>query len=99
MVRWLIEMECSKKKLKAYGIIYEEKHDYEICSFARKNIYSYAQARQMIRIMKHCRNRNHNKVYLRPYKCKRCNGWHLTSEKPFQYREERRIANQKKLAS
>ena len=29
----------------------------------------------------------------------RCNGWHLTSEKPFQYREERRAIKEKKLAS
>lgn len=90
-------MECSEKKLREYGFEVEEKHGYEICRFSTKNIYSYAQSQQVIRNLKHCRTRNRNKVYLRAYKCKRCNGWHLTSEKPFQYREERRVAYENKL--
>ncbi len=90
-------MECSEKKLREYGFEVEEKHEYEICRFSTKNIYSYAQSQQVIRNLKHCRTRNRNKVYLRAYKCKRCNGWHLTSEKPFQYREERRVAYENKL--
>ena len=78
------------------GFEMEEKHEYEICRFSTKNIYSYSQSQQVIRNLKHCKTRNHNKVYLRAYKCKRCNGWHLTSEKPFQYREERRVAYENK---
>lgn len=89
-------MECSGKKLREYGFEMEEKHEYEICRFSTKNIYSYSQSQQVIRNLKHCKTRNHNKVYLRAYKCKRCNGWHLTSEKPFQYREERRVAYENK---
>ena len=85
------------KKLREYGFEVEEKHEYDICRFSTKNIYSYAQSQQVIRNLKHCRTRNRNKVYLRAYKCKRCNGWHLTSEKPFQYREERRVAYENKL--
>ena len=92
-------MDYSEWKLRKNGVALEENHTYEICSFTMKNIYSYSQAQQMMKSMKHCRNRNHNKVYLRSYKCKRCNGWHLTSEKPFQYREERRTIKEKKLAS
>lgn len=91
-------MRCPAQKLKVYEIEMEEKHDYEICKFALKNSYSYAQSQRMMRSLKHCRTRNRNKVYLRAYKCKRCNGWHLTSEKPFQYREERWIAKSMKLA-
>lgn len=91
-------MGCSAQKLKAYEIEVDEKHEYEICKFALKNSYSYAQSQRVMRSLKHCRTRNHNKVYLRAYKCKRCNGWHLTSEKPFQYMEEKRIAKAMKTA-
>ena len=89
-------MTCSEKEVRKYGIAVEEKHEYEICRFSSKNIYSYAQSQQVIRSLKHCKTRNHNKVYLRAYKCKRCNGWHLTSEKTFQYREERQVTYENK---
>lgn len=91
-------MRCAEKRLRDYGFAADEKHEYEICRFAFKNIYSYSQSQQVIKSLKHCITRNHNKVYLRAYKCKRCNGWHLTSEKPFQYREGRRVACETKRA-
>ena len=34
-------MECSGKKLREYGFEMEEKHEYEICRFSTKNIYSF----------------------------------------------------------
>lgn len=89
-------MECSGRKLREYGFEGKEKQEYEICCFSLKNIYSYSQSQQIIRNLKHCKTRNHNKVYLRAYKCKRCNGWHLTSEKPSLYREERQVTYEKK---
>ena len=42
-------MECSGRKLREYGFEVEEKHEYEICRFSTKNIYSYAQSQQVIR--------------------------------------------------
>lgn len=81
-------MKCSEMELIKYGIIFEEKYEYEICCFSSKNIYSYAQSHQVIRGLKHYKTCNHNKVYLRAYKCKCCNGWNLTSEKSFQYVKE-----------
>ena len=40
-------MECSGRKLREYGFEVEEKHEYEICRFSTKNIYSYAQSQQI----------------------------------------------------
>ena len=90
-------MTCSEYELRAYGVPFESDCEYEICSFSNKNCYSYSQAHQKMRNLKHCRTRNRNKVYLRAYKCKRCHSWHLTSEPPFQVREEHRTAYEKKL--
>lgn len=91
-------MKWSEKRLKKYGVVYEDKHEYEICFYSMKNTYSYAQAQQVMKNLKKCKTRNRNKIFLRAYKCKCCNGWHLTSEKPTQYREERRVTYEKRNA-
>lgn len=78
---------------KNYPVIENKVKNFEICIYNKKNIYSYAQVKQIIKGMKKSHTRTHNKVYLRVYKCEKCNGWHLTSSKTIKnYRKEKKIA-------
>lgn len=72
------------------------KISYEICSHTDKNCYSYAQSRHMMKSLKYVR-RNHNKFYIRSYRCHCCGFWHLTSEKPCLYRENKKIWKYKRF--
>ena len=75
-----------------YKVEERKETEYEICWFYEKNSYSYAQVRQLLRIMKTSHSRTHNKLGLRYYKCPCCNSYHLTSEKTYKGNPKPRFA-------